>query len=92
MKNEDGSSGQYWSLSDVEEVARAVSIDLASKRYNLYDLYYSLNMQRSDYYEEGQTPQFYVKRAFQFLDDPDAPEGMAKRYWYAKLVCKSWET
>lgn len=83
MKNADGTTGQYWSIQDVEEVTKAMSVDWSSKRYNLWDFYYALNMQRSDYYEEGQPPQYYVKRALQFLDDKDAPEGIAKRYWYA---------
>lgn len=83
MKNADGTTGQYWSIQDVEEVTKAMSVDWSSKRYNLWDFYYALNMQRSDYYEEGQPPQYYVKRALQFLDDKDAPEGIAKRYWYS---------
>ena len=84
MQNADGTTGQYWSLSDVEEVVKTMNIDLSTRRYNIYDIYYTLNMMRSDYYEADKAPQEYVKRTFQFLDDKDAPEGMAKRYWYAK--------
>lgn len=84
MKNADGSSGEYWSVADVEEVVKTMNIDLSARRYNLYDIYFVLNMMRSDFYEPDKTPQEYVKRTFQFLDDKDAPEGMAKRYWYAK--------
>lgn len=40
MQNKDGSSGQYWTLKDVEEVSKAMSIDWTQKRYNIYDLYY----------------------------------------------------
>lgn len=84
MVNADGTTGQYWSLADVEEVVKTMNIDLSTRRYNIYDIYYTLNMMRSDYYEADKAPQEYVKRTFQFLDDKDAPEGMAKRYWYAK--------
>lgn len=84
MKNKDGSTGQYWSLADVENVAKTMGIDWSKKSYNIYDLYYVLNMERSDYYEADQNPQYYVTRAFDFLEDKDAPEGMAKRYWFAK--------
>lgn len=83
MENADGSKGEYWTLKDVEDVVKAMGIDLSKKSYNLYDLYYVLNMERSDYYEPDQAPQYYVKRAFQFLDDKDACEGKAKKYFVA---------
>lgn len=53
------------------------------KNYNIYDLYYTLNMVRSDYYKDGQAPQYYADLAFDFLEDKDAPEGKAKRYYLA---------
>lgn len=83
MQNKDGSSGQYWTLKDVEEVSKAMSIDWSQKRYNIYDLYYVLNMERSDYYKADEAPQYYVERALDFLNDKDAPEGKAKRYYVA---------
>lgn len=83
MQNKDGSSGQYWTLHDVEEVSKAMGIDWSQKRYNIYDLYYVLNMERSDYYKAEEAPQYYVDRAFDFLEDKDAPEGKAKRYYVA---------
>lgn len=83
MKNKDGSTGQYWSLYDVEEVVKAMNIDWSSKKYNLYDFYYVLNMERSDYYRANEAPQYYVERAIDFLEDKDAPEGKAKRYYVA---------
>lgn len=83
MENADGSKGEYWTIKDVEDVVKAMGIDLSKKPYNIYDLYYVLNMERSDYYEPDQAPQYYVKRAFQFLDDKDACEGKAKKYFVA---------
>lgn len=83
MQNKDGSSGQYWTLKDAEEVSKAMSIDWTQKRYNIYDLYYVLNMERSDYYKADEAPQYYVERALDFLNDKDAPEGKAKRYYVA---------
>lgn len=46
-------------------------------------LYYVLNMERSDYYKADEAPQYYVERALDFLNDKDAPEGKAKRYYVA---------
>lgn len=83
MKNKDGSSGAYWTLEDVEKVAASMGIDWGCKNYNIYDLYYTLNMVRSDYYKDGQAPQYYADLAFDFLEDKDAPEGKAKRYYLA---------
>lgn len=40
-------------------------------------------MVRSDYYKDGQAPQYYADLAFDFLEDKDAPEGKAKRYYLA---------
>lgn len=82
-RNLSGTSGEYWTLKDVQEVAKAMNIDWASKNYNLYDLYYVLNMMRSDYYKANEAPQYYAGLAFDFLDDKDAPEGKAKRYYVA---------
>ena len=83
MKNKDGSSGAYWTLEDVEKVATSMGIDWGCKNYNIYDLYYTLNMARSVYYKDGQAPQYYADLAFDFLEDKDAPEGKAKRYYLA---------
>ena len=83
MQNKDGTSGEYWTFKDVQEVAKAMNIDWASKNYNLYDLYYVLNMKRSDYFKANEAPQYYVDLAFDFLEDKDAPEGKAKRYYVA---------
>lgn len=82
-ENKDGSSGAYWTLEDVEKVAASMGIDWGCKNYNIYDLYYTLNMVRSDYYKDGQAPQYYADLAFDFLEDKDAPEGKAKRYYLA---------
>lgn len=83
MRNKDGGSGAYWTLEDVSKVAQTMNIDWSKKNYNLYDLYYTLNMIRSDYFKDSQAPQYYVDLAFDFLEDKDAPEGKAKRYYYA---------
>lgn len=88
MKNADGSVGQYWSVEDTQEVVKTMGLNLGEKRYNLFDLYYTLNMARSDFYLETRSPQDYVTLAFQILDDKDAPEGVAKRIWFAKHCLK----
>ena len=56
------------------------------QNYNIYDLYYTLNMARSVYYKDGLAPQYYADLAFDFLEDKDAPEGKAKR-WPLAMHC-----
>lgn len=81
MQNDDGSVGQYWSIKDVKDLAETMQIDFSKEKFNLYDLYYTLNMERSDFYDANANPQFYIERAFRFLRDKDGPEGKAKKYY-----------
>lgn len=81
MHNEDGSMGQYWSLKDAQDVATAMGLDFSKEKFNLYDWYYTINMEHSDYYDPSADAQVYLKRAMQFLKDKDGPEGKAKKYW-----------
>ena len=81
MKNEDGSAGQYWSVKDAADLATSLQIDFNQEKFNLYDFYYVLNMERSDYFEPNENPQVYINRALKFLRDKDGPEGKAKKYY-----------
>lgn len=87
LKNKDGTSGGYWSLEDVAELARSSSLDFAKKNYNLYDLYYTVNMIRSDYYSSTRAATEYIALALDFLEDKDAPDGKAMRYYLAMSEC-----
>ena len=82
LANQDGSKGAHWSVSDVTSVVRAKGISLSG--YNEYDFAYVMNMLYSDYY--GSVPDSvdtYLKMAKAFLEDKDAPEGKAYRYYKA---------
>lgn len=80
MKNEDGTMGGHWKLADTTMVARNNGITF--DHFNEYDWNYVMNMIYSDYY--GSVPNetsVYVKMARKFLEDKDAPEGKALRYY-----------
>ena len=82
LENQDGTKGPHWSVSDVMSVAKAKGMELT--KYNEYDLAYAMNTLYSDYF--GSVPdgaESYFKMAKAFLDDKDAPEGKAYRYYKA---------
>lgn len=78
MENEDGTKGQHWDFETTSAV-------LKEKGYNFNpaDWYFTLNMVYSDYYSEDASVDYYVKLAYDFLKDKDAPVGKAKKYWLA---------
>ena len=82
MENEDGTKGGHWTVEQTTMVARnnGISFD----HFNEYDWNYTMNMIYSDYY--GSVPNettSYVKLARKFLEDKDAEEGKALRYYLA---------
>lgn len=82
MHNEDSTRGFHWSLGDTKEVASEMGIQLTN--YNEYDFCYVINMLYSDYY--GSVPNdvsVYAKMTKKFLEDKDAPEGKALKYYLA---------
>ena len=82
MKNEDGTSGGHWTVEQTTMVARSNGITF--DHFNEYDWNYVMNMIYSDYY--GSVPNetsVYVKMARKFLEDKDAEEGKALRYYLA---------
>lgn len=76
LKNKDGTSGEHWSYETTTKVMEA-------KGYNFKhcDWYYVLNMMYSDYYKTGRSDETYIELAYDFLEDKDAPEGKAKKYY-----------
>ena len=77
MKNKDGSIGEHWNYDTTTRVMEG--------DFHEADWYYVLNMMYSDYYKSGRTDETYIGLAKDFLDDADAPEGKAKRYY--KAMC-----
>lgn len=80
MRNRDGSVGQKWSYDETTKVLSAKGY-----KFNPADWYYVLNMKYSDEWEQGKTSEEYIKSAYMFLDDVDAPEDKAKRYFLAMI-------
>ena len=82
MENEDGSTGHHWTIEETNSVARQYGIEFV--HINQYDWNYTMNMIYSDYYgvvnNEIST---YVKLSKKFLQDKDAPEGKAFKYYIA---------
>lgn len=82
MINEDGSYGSHWSLSETTSVAK--QYDIKFEKFNEYDWSYVMNMIYSDYF--GSVPNdvsTYAKMSKKFLDDKDACEGKALKYYLA---------
>lgn len=82
MENEDGTKGGHWTVEQTTMVARSNGIEF--KTFNEYDFNYVMNMLYSDYY--GSVPNetnVYVKMARKFLEDKDAEEGKALKYYLA---------
>lgn len=82
MINEDGTSGAHWDLEQTTSVAR--NNDITFSQFNEYDWCYVMNMIYSDYY--GSVPNdmsVYIRMSRKFLEDKDAEEGKAFRYYVA---------
>lgn len=78
FENKDGSKGPHWSYEQTSSVMKSKNYD-----YDEADWYYALNMIWSDYYKSGRSDETYIELACDFLDDPDAPEDKAKKYYLA---------
>lgn len=82
LVNEDGTTGGHWNIDQTTSVAKNVGMILSN--YNEYDWNYVMNMLYSDYYGLGNADaNFYGKMAKKFLEDIDAPEGKALKYYLA---------
>ncbi len=81
LKNKDGTTGEHWNKETTDRVLEAKGYD-----FNYCDWYYVLNMIYSDYYKSGRSDDTYIELAYDFLEDKDAPEDKAKRYYKAMLT------
>ena len=84
MVNEDGTKGIHWNIADTTSVAKSngVSFD----KFNEYDWCYVMNMMYSDYYGSvNNDTNTYAKMAIKFLNDKDAPNGKALKYYLAMM-------
>ena len=80
MVNEDGTMGGHWSIEQTNAVARQNGIQF--DKFNEYDWNYVMNMMYSDYYGAvSNDTSVYAKLAKKFLDDKDAKEGKALKYY-----------
>ncbi len=83
MKNADGTCGPKWSEEQITGYANERGMNF-NTHYNRYDFAYVMNMMYSDYY--GTVPddaETYFRMAKAFIEDKDAPEGKAWKYYIA---------
>ena len=82
MINEDGTKGSHFSLEQTNNIIRSNNIVL--EKFNQYDFNYAMNMIYSDFYGTIlNDTSSYLKMALKFLNDKDAPDGKAFRYYIA---------
>ena len=80
MINEDGSIGPHWNIEQTNNVARQIGVEFNT--FNEYDWNYVMNMIYSDYYGAVQNDTtIYARLARKFLEDKDAKEGKALKYY-----------
>ena len=75
LENKDGTKGGHWSYEQTTSVM--------PDGLHEADWHYVLSMIYSDYYKSGRSDETYIGLAKDFLDDPDAPDGKAKKYYLA---------
>lgn len=78
LMNKDGSKGAHWSYEQTSKVLDNEGLD-----FHKCDWYYVLNMIYSDYYKSGRSDETYIELAKDFIDDIDAPDDKAKKYYLA---------
>lgn len=82
MINEDGTKGANWTVDQTTQLAKRAGITF--DKFNEWDWYYTLNMVYSDYYGHVTNDvSTYVNIAKAFIEDKDAGEGKAYRYYKA---------
>lgn len=82
MVNEDGTTGRHWTVEQTNSVAKSNNISFDT--FNEYDWNYVMNMIYSDYYGVfSNDVTMYAKMSKRFLEDKDAPEGKALKYYLA---------
>lgn len=79
MENLDGTKGAKWSIDETNKILKDYNLN-----ENEFDFNYVMNMMYSDYstFIRNDTSTC-VKLSSMFLDDPDAKEGKALRYFEA---------
>lgn len=94
MKNVDGTTGEHWSIEEVEVVAKLKGI-LPSQSYNVYDVAYVANMYASDNWDnslmEEENTEIIFKFTKGFLQDPDGAKGKAMRFFKKVVLWKPKE-
>lgn len=88
MENEDGSTGEQWTMDATREFKKEMGVDVPDCVW-----YATMNMMRSDYYKVARKhgvdkPEFYADMAKAFLLDEDAPEAEEKLAAYYHCIAE----
>lgn len=88
MENEDGSTGEQWTMDATREFKKEMGVDVPD-----FVWYATMNMMRSDYYSVAKRygvdkPDFYADMAKAFLFDEDAPGAEEKLAAYYCCIVK----
>lgn len=75
LHHKDGEKGEYFSCKQVEEIIRK---NPELEEYNKHDVYYVMNMVRSDFYKPNWGVDTYVMFTIMFFEDPDGKTNKAK--------------
>lgn len=91
MENEDGTTGEHWTVDETSAAARSIGVDLSEVGTAVW--YAAMNMVYSDYYgvvrEYGMDrPDFYAKLARAFLMDKDAGGPKRKISAYYRCIAR----
>lgn len=78
------SKGEYYTKAQTDELAKKLGLNFST--YNDWDWYFTFNMIATDY-NNILEPNSYAKVAKAWLEDVDAPEGKAFRYWWKVVKC-----
>ena len=78
MENDDGTTGEHWTIDETSAVAESKGVNFETKKFNIYDWYYTMNMIYSDFYlyHHGDATKV-SEMAMLYLNDKDVPEGKA---------------
>lgn len=88
MQNEDGSFGAHWNLEQTRVYMEPRGVQCEPWKWAAV-----MNMMYSDYYKAARKnnvdrPEFYADLASAFLDDKDAPDDKAGRYYHSIAAAK----
>lgn len=82
LENEDGSTGEYWTIEETTSALNSKGIKIENEHFNENDFYYMMNFIHSTIPDLG-SPDMYIKNALAWLRSKNSPHGIAKKIYYS---------